>query len=166
MDIKKPQFKEINISLPFVNICDDVSNLNNIDGITKNIYALKNTEISVDELIRRERLEEINKIEQDLIDINEIMHSLNEFVLEQGIILDDVEENIDQTDIHVNTGVTELEIADKHHTNTKRKNIVVIGGATVGGALAGGVGSIFGIIPGLVGGSVGSGTGAVAGYFI
>lgn len=121
------------------------------------------TSQNVNELIIKERNEEIKNLERDLVDLRDSMEILSSMLGEQGEALDVAEAHVEETVITTNEAVQIIEqIPDKKQVLVR--NIKIISGVIVGGALLGGVGSIFGIIPAVVGAGIGSGGGAIVGY--
>jgi len=59
-----------------------------------------------------ERYEAINKIASDVIQINELMKDLNTMVIEQGHIIDTIEDNVVQAQNHIEKGTDELRKAN------------------------------------------------------
>lgn len=118
-----------------------------------------------DDLLIKEQNKELKQIQQDLLDMNQIMESLNELVIEQGEQLDKIEETAENTDILVDDGVAELVIAEKYHKSSINKTIRAVCGGIVGGAVTGGIGSAFGYVPCIVGGGAGIVVGIGFGIF-
>ena len=118
---------------------------------------------NVEKRIIKERNNEIKNLEKDLIDLHDSMTILSTMLNEQGEELNIAEINVENTVITTNEAVIILEnIPDKQTTLVK--NLKIVGAATVGGVLLGGIGSIFGIIPALIGVGVGTSGGGIVGY--
>ncbi len=158
MEFKKPKFKEFNLSIPH-NVLENEVDLDIIDSIRRNITEIKNEEIE-------EKDAKLKQMEQDLLDLNDIINSFKELVFEQSEMLDEVDSSINATVDNVDEGLEDLKIADEYQSKAMKRTVTVLGGASVGGALLGGVGSLLGTIPGLIGGGVGTGAGAAAGLKI
>ena len=118
---------------------------------------------NVEKRIIKERNNEIKNLEKDLIDLHDSMTILSTMLNEQGEELNIAEINVENTVITTNEAVIILEnIPDKQTTLVK--NLKIVGAATVGGVLLGGIGSIFGIIPALIGAGIGTSGGGIVGY--
>ena len=172
---KKPEFFEIKLFNEFNPIKNDMNDLETIDNITNNVLMLKQIdgefrelrELSIDEEIKREREEEMAKLEQEVNDINYIMTTLSSMVSEQGDIINIAEEQIDNSSANTEVAVTELKDAESLKVSARRKTVGAVTGATIGGVLLGGIGgAAIGPITGFIGGGVGTAGGAITGFFI
>ncbi len=168
MEFKRPVFKEIKLSGDLIPIEHDVSDLDTIDSIHYNVSQLQDyKEITVDEAITLESEEEIKKLEKDLIDLNSIMKDLNQLVFDQGILINEAEENIDETQLNTEVAVEELQKAEGFQISKRRKIVGATAGATIGGVLLGGLGCLLGgAIPGAIGGGIGTAGGAIGGVVL
>ena len=109
--------------------------------------------------------ERINKIEQDLLGLSDLMTSIRELVQEQQPGIDKVEERVESAHVHTENGVDQLETAELYQKKTRMKKIKVVSGAIVGGLLFGGVGvATFGASQALLAAGIGSGAGAFTGF--
>mgnify|MGYP002075518990 CR=1 FL=1 len=172
--MQKPRFKEIKFSDKFSPIVNDSNDLDIIDDVKGSLMKMKTNsydnnpfnELSVDDNLIIERNNEIKKIEQDLLDINEIMMSLNTLVAEQGEIIDIAEKNIENTVENTTEAVEHLKKAEEIEISTRRTTVATVTGATIGGVALGGVGiAASGVITGAITGGIGTLTGAITGYF-
>ena len=117
---------------------------------------------TVDEEIIKETNDQLDKIKRELIELQELMVSVNELIVLDGEKLDQAEENIIVADELITDTIPILE--EIKEINNNYDTIKTVGGALLGGVVLGGVGSIFGIIPGVVCVGIGTGGGAIAGY--
>ncbi len=159
------KFKEIKLSDSFSPISNDFNDLDAIDNVRDSVLKLKDiNSLPVEEEIIIERHKEIQNLEQELMDISEIMHTLNVMVSEQSEPINTIEQQIEDSVVNVEEGVVSLEHAEEIQVKTRRTKVATVTGAVAGGVLLGGVGGLaFGIIPGLVGGGIGTAGGAVTG---
>lgn len=168
--MQKPRFKEIKFSNNFSPIVNDSNDLDLIDGVKGGIMKLKSNnpfdEMTVEDNLLIERNKEIKKIEQDLMDINEIMGSLNLMVVEQGEMINLAEQNVEESVESTTIAVEHLKSAEEIEIKTRRTTVATVTGAAVGGVALGGVGiAVSGLVTGLITGGVGTATGAITGYF-
>jgi syntaxin 16 len=64
------------------------------------------------------RNHEIAEIAKSIVSLAELFKDLSNLVIDQGTILDNVEYNIQQTAIHMEDAVKELDIATRYVTST------------------------------------------------
>lgn len=127
-----------------------------------NIIQIDNQLFETLDLIN-ERNKEIKSLEEDLVALRDSMEILATMIDDQGEKLDIAEKNIEETVITTQEAVQIIEqISDKR--DILIRNVKIVSGVIIGGALLGGIGSIFGIIPAIVGAGVGSSGGAVIGF--
>ncbi|ARF09520.1 hypothetical protein Indivirus_1_143 [Indivirus ILV1] len=119
--------------------------------------------INVDELLIKERNEEIKSLEEELINLRDSMKILASMIDDQGEIIDIVEKKIEETAITTEETVKIIEkIPNKKDIIIR--NVKIVSGVIIGGAILGGIGSIFGIIPAVICAGIGSSSGAIVGY--
>ncbi|XP_049956335.1 syntaxin-7 [Schistocerca serialis cubense] len=84
----------------------------------------KNLEFETEMLLEREQT--MRKIEEDVLDINEIMRELGAMVHEQGETIDTIEGNIENVHGNVEGGRTELQKAEGYQAKYRRKICVLV----------------------------------------
>lgn len=82
--------------------------------------------IEFEESMLLEREAYINKIEADVLDVNQIMQELAEMVNSQGQSVDTVESHIEAASANVETGVDELAKAAEYQRRYRRKMFILI----------------------------------------
>ncbi|XP_059046876.1 syntaxin-12 [Achroia grisella] len=68
----------------------------------------------------------MNKIEADVLDVNQIMQQLAEMVHAQAQVVDSVESHIEATGANVEAGVEELAKAEEHQRRYRKKMLILI----------------------------------------
>lgn len=63
-----------------------------------------------------ERDKKIREIDQGVIDVNYLMKDFKALVDQQGMMIDNIVINIEKTKEHVDRGVKDLKIAEKHQS--------------------------------------------------
>ena len=63
----------------------------------------------------RRRQNEVKKIEETIDSTNHIFHTLHRLTHEQGEAIDCIENNIDNTLLHINEGADHLKKANEYH---------------------------------------------------
>lgn len=81
-------------------------------------------EVNLDLL--REREDAVRKLEADIVDVNHIFKDLATMVHEQGEVIDSIEANVEQAQIQVSEGTTQLAKARAHQANARRKACFLI----------------------------------------
>lgn len=109
-------------------------------------------QININESIINERNNEIKKIHQDIIHINEIYHDLNKLIAEQNNDIILLEQNIIDSKKKVEQGTNELYKAEKYYNSwfsNKQKFILLsIAGITINAPIT----MLFGVKAGVVSG--------------
>jgi len=82
-------------------------------------------EIDVHESIIAQREKDIDKIEHDIMDINEMFQDLNTLVVEQGSLIDSIENHIEHAREDVEEGVVELTKASGHQKKAGSKLYII-----------------------------------------
>ncbi|XP_019640220.1 PREDICTED: syntaxin-16-like isoform X1 [Branchiostoma belcheri] len=113
-------------------------------GITSGSSLMTEEEVAVDELYDRgftpaqmqmvdensevveEREREINKIVQSISDLNEIFRDLAQIVVEQGTVLDRIDYNIEQTATKVDSGLQQLQKAEKYQKKNRKMLLILV----------------------------------------
>lgn len=72
------------------------------------------------------RNHEISEIAKSIVGLAELFKDLSNLVIDQGTILDNVEYNIQQTAIHMEDAVKELDIATRYQRNTGRRMCIFL----------------------------------------
>ncbi|KAH7339532.1 t-SNARE [Rhizoctonia solani] len=72
------------------------------------------------------RNHEIAEIAKSIVSLAELFKDLSSLVIDQGTILDSVEYNIQQTAIHMEDAVRELDIATRYQRNTGRRKCIFL----------------------------------------
>jgi hypothetical protein len=118
-------------------------------------------ELDVDELLISQMNKDMKEIEQELSALHELFELLGIHVYKQKEDLEEIEQKVTNSDVNVQIATNTLKEANIIRKKSNKKIIKIIGGATVGGLLFGGVGAAFGIIPTLVGTGIGIGAGSI-----
>jgi len=106
--------------------------------------------VEYNEMIINEREENINKISNDILMINEIMKDLNKIVCIQSEPINQIEEQINDTLIKTNDSVKLLELANSYHEKSSYRKLKLLGLSLVGIAINTPVTIIFGLKVGLI----------------
>ncbi|CAE6431183.1 unnamed protein product [Rhizoctonia solani] len=72
------------------------------------------------------RNHEIAEIAKSIVSLAELFKDLSNLVIDQGTILDSVEYNIQQTAVHMEDAVRELDIATRYQRNTGRRKCIFL----------------------------------------
>ncbi|KAG9009619.1 hypothetical protein FRB94_011882 [Tulasnella sp. JGI-2019a] len=72
------------------------------------------------------RTHEITEIARSIASLAELFKDLSNLVIDQGTILDSVEYNIEQTTVHVQEAVKELQVATRYQKNTGRRKCIFL----------------------------------------
>ncbi|CAE6403676.1 unnamed protein product [Rhizoctonia solani] len=72
------------------------------------------------------RNHEITEIAKSIVSLAELFKDLSNLVIDQGTILDSVEYNIQQTAVHMEDAVKELDIATRYQRNTGRRKCIFL----------------------------------------
>jgi len=74
-----------------------------------------------EEMLIREKNEEIKALERDLVEVNQLMKDVSVLVSEQQGALDSIEGNVEATAVHVQQGNTQLRKAGEHQKSSRKK---------------------------------------------
>ncbi|KAI0036883.1 t-SNARE [Vararia minispora EC-137] len=74
----------------------------------------------------RARDHELQGIARSIAQLAELFKDLSALVIDQGTLLDSVEYNIEQTAVHVNEAVKELQVATRYQKNTGRRKCIFL----------------------------------------
>lgn len=96
------------------------------------MQQLQKTDISLSDEIIREREKEINKIKNDMQDVNAMFQELATLVNAQGEQIDNIASNIDTTQKHVDVAVDNIKDAEKEQETESTIIKWVAGGITAG----------------------------------
>lgn len=120
---------------------------------------------NVDELIIKEKNERVMALCQQLENIKEQQQILNQMLDDQGEQIDKIEEDTEDTFIHVTVASDKIEESLQllYYENDRFTKIKTVGGVIIGSALGAGCLAI-GIVPGLIAIGLGGTIGGVSGY--
>merc|ERR1719461_958868 len=65
--------------------------------------------------------EVMRKIQSSALEIQRVMEEMNALVLEQGDMLNDIEDHIEETRVHVSAGTKQIEQAKAHKTKARKR---------------------------------------------
>ena len=142
--------------------------------LKKNMNTYTNTKINnidSDNEVDKAIIEETNMLlaglEKDIIALSEISLIINENIVIDGEKLNDIEENVIETDTTLSETIPLLKevIEIKEQINNKYTILAVIGGTIIGGGI-GSIGFAFGVVPGVIGLSLGTGGGGGIAYVV
>ncbi len=155
------------------NECNNNVNIDIIDdngnNLTKNshinssqILLNKRSSFQINEEKKRKRLEELRRLNSDMTILKEMFIDLQHITSEQEPLIDNILENVDDSNINTEQAVVELRYAQNYQVNMFGYKLALVGG--VCGALVGGpVG--FAIIGTKIAIGVGAATCGVVGLF-
>jgi syntaxin 12/13 len=83
-------------------------------------------EQDVDLQLMQEREQSIRKLESDIMDVNQIFKDLGMLVHEQGEMIDSIETNVENAQIHVVSGTEQLQKAKEYQSKARRKKCVCL----------------------------------------
>jgi syntaxin 7 len=90
--------------------------------------SLKLQEIgSFDEVVLRERQDNIKQIEKDIVEVNSMFKDVAKMVNEQGTMLNKAEEHVDNAVVESGKAVNELNKADNYQRSSKKKLYIILG---------------------------------------
>jgi t-SNARE complex subunit (syntaxin) len=85
-----------------------------------------------------QRYEQIIKLSDDVITINELMQDLNYMIHDQGIIIESIEDNINQAENNVDKGTSEIKKASEYQKKSRWLKLkLALGGSVVTGVAIG-----------------------------
>jgi t-SNARE complex subunit (syntaxin) len=101
---------------------------NTTNTINFHVFEEKN-KVEINEIIIRERNEEIEHIVKDVKEINEIFKDLSKLVNEQSEPILTIEKNINNSHIHTEKAVETLKIAETYNNKwfSKRNKFILLG---------------------------------------
>jgi len=101
-----------------------------LNAVDEDIEAASRSQLVDQQLLEpdlRARDRELTEIAKSIATLAELFKDLSSLVIDQGTLLDSVEYNIEQTAVHMNEAVKELDIATRYQKNTgKRKYIFLL----------------------------------------
>ena len=84
-------------------------------------------EQDVDMDLLHEREQAIQKLESDIMDVNQIFKDLGMLVHEQGEMIDSIEANVESSAVHVEQGRDQLYKAKEYQKKSRRKKCILLG---------------------------------------
>ncbi|KZS98338.1 t-SNARE [Sistotremastrum niveocremeum HHB9708] len=104
-----------------------LSGSDSITALEDDMQAASQSQVSarVDPSLRT-RDRELTEIAKSIASLAELFKDLSSLVIDQGTILDSVEYNIEQTSVHMQEAVKELEIATTYQKNTGRRQCIFL----------------------------------------
>lgn len=88
-----------------------------------NLLNLKQDQLKVNRVNKQllnEREKEINHVVKSIQDLNEVFKDLATMIVDQGTVLDRIDYNIEKVSTHVDTGLVELQKAQKHQKANRK----------------------------------------------
>ncbi|KAL5007303.1 hypothetical protein ScPMuIL_016109 [Solemya velum] len=82
--------------------------------------------IEDDLLLIREREEQIQQLEADILDVNEIFKDLGTMIHEQGEVIDHIEQHMETTAANVEQGTQQLSKASNYQRKSRKKMCILI----------------------------------------
>lgn len=113
-------------------VASGVTSLKGTDALTavdEDIEAASRSQLVDQQLLEpdlRARDRELTEIAKSIATLAELFKDLSSLVIDQGTLLDSVEYNIEQTAVHMNDAVRELEIATRYQKNTGRRKCIFL----------------------------------------
>ncbi|KAM4679991.1 syntaxin-7 [Amazona ochrocephala] len=99
---------------------------------------VQDEEITEDDLrLIQERESSIRQLEADIMDINEIFKDLGMMIHEQGDVIDSIEANVENADVHVQQANQQLSRAADYQQRSRKKMCILIAVLAVGVFLLG-----------------------------
>jgi len=92
----------------------------------KQQYFFVESDLKVNEVIIREREEEIKKIEQAVVEVNDMFRDLSVLVVAGGQMIDSIEAHIEEAVVQSEMGVKELQTAESYQKAGNRKTCIII----------------------------------------
>lgn len=80
-------------------------------------------EIDIEALEEQERA--IRELEENIVGVNEIYKKLGAMVYEQGMVVDSIESNVEQTSIFVSSGSDNLRKASQYQNKLRKKKLII-----------------------------------------
>jgi len=96
---------------------------------------LEQYDFDVDLKIANETNKDINEITEDVGVIPHLLHSIQNLIWDQGLDINSIQNNVEESKEFTAKGVTNLESAEIHLDKSKkmRDASIMLGGATIGG---------------------------------
>ena len=144
-----------------INVLNDSHHPIKIKEMEKDIFHLKEinkelAQVDSDQLLLSKNNLALKHLESELIALKEIMETMSYLVVEQGIIVEKIDQNVISAKENTDESVSNIKKATQYEKHYNKQVIKTIAVTALGGALGGGIGSVFGIIPAVLGGSIGS----------
>lgn len=115
---KPPQPKPYNASAYDDDETDERRGL--IEAARGQQLALEHEQQFNDMLIQ-DREQDIRAIEKTVLEVNEIFVDLSRLVVDQGVLIDNIESNVEKANAQVDTGVSELRQASEYQKSARTK---------------------------------------------
>jgi syntaxin 16 len=97
---------------------EDLTDNNDVELMLEdNKYLLEDIEENEKNIVKRSI--EIENITKDIVELNEIFKDFNLLVINQGILIDRIDDNINLTFENINNGNKELEVAETYQNKSK-----------------------------------------------
>jgi len=110
---------------PFADTYEPQNDVMSTPGFSQTREVLQ-MEQDVDLELLREREDAIRKLEGDIQDVNTIFKDLGMLIHEQGEVLDSIEANIDNAQMSVSEGTTQLSTAREYQSKARRKKCCLL----------------------------------------
>jgi len=122
------------------------NNINNIDNNIDNISINHISNQNICDLLYNEKIQEIRNLNQQMNDLNNMSISLHENIVESQDKLDQISQNLEQTNINTIVATEDLQKIQKTQSKLNRTKFCIAGltGATIGGIIGGPIGFIVG----------------------
>jgi len=133
-------------------------NIIEIDNTLKDIGLIVNQD-NIDDIFIKEHNQQIKKIKDELIQLNEIMITFANLTDLQKEPIEKTNNITNQIDIDTKITTNNIKKAANYLKLMENKKINIISNTIIGGLLCGGLGSIFGIIPAVICCGIGSSIG-------
>ncbi|XP_067402854.1 syntaxin-7 [Emydura macquarii macquarii] len=99
---------------------------------------VQDEEVTEDDLrLIEERESSIRQLEADIVDINEIFKDLGMMIHEQGDVIDSIEANVENADVHVQQGNQQLSRAADYQRKSRKKMCIIILVLAIGAVVLG-----------------------------
>uniref|UniRef100_A0A8C8VQK9 Syntaxin-7 n=1 Tax=Pelusios castaneus TaxID=367368 RepID=A0A8C8VQK9_9SAUR len=99
---------------------------------------VQDEEVTEDDLrLIEERESSIRQLEADILDINEIFKDLGMMIHEQGDIIDSIEANVENAEVHVQQGNQQLSRAADYQRKSRKKLCIIILVLAIGAVVLG-----------------------------
>ncbi|KAG6933364.1 syntaxin 7 [Chelydra serpentina] len=99
---------------------------------------VQDEDITEDDLrLIEERESSIRQLEADIVDINEIFKDLGMMIHEQGDVIDSIEANVENAEVHVQQGNQQLSRAADYQRKSRKKMCIIILVLVIGAVVLG-----------------------------